>query len=403
MIMPPFLRLLAAPRKRFAFGIRDPATFQHQLLAKSIFETTAASTHLHVVLSPYRTNLILHPGLMERKFYRTGTHHEYFPDAAALLFSPNLHEFTPINGLELEGALRCFGILCRYLSTNIREQKLVVSLTLDVRLSSEIGAQRVFDATQPLAGLLQHIEILAISTREQEDVRRIVRKAAQQLAKPPQVHRTSFPFMKMPPEIQSMVLAHAVTDDGRIPIQYPNSYGISPVRWPHAARCCGHCRRKLVLTDIDCRSINNESYSTTCRCVFLSDGIFLTTKDLREEALRLYWKKNIFLIAGFDEYDIASAISSFPEFRKIQRLDISSSSLPSVGVLTALQANPELRIEISFSSKLQCEDSRNGEVVYKGYDCLNNFEKMVIKLGLRLRAWASETTGYQTLLIDCMR
>lgn len=208
-----------------------------------------------------------------------------------------------------------------------------------------------------------------------------------------------------------MVLAYAVTNEGKIPIHYTHSYGDIMGQWTHAARCCGHCCRETVLTDKDCRCINNESYSTTCRCVFLSDRIFRTSNDLRAETLRPYWKNNVFLIAGYIWGDIVEATSSLSELTKIRKLVISALSYflrPFDSrcwrlALAALRANPELRIEILLSCRSWCRHGKDKDFECRMCSRVTDFENPVTKLGLRLRAWGPETAGTETLLIDHMR
>lgn len=104
----------------------------------------------------------------------------------------------------------------------------------------------------------------------------------------------SFPFLKLPTELRSMVISYLVVEDGPIPL-HSRRLSSQPIRIGyHFIRCCGPCRGFYIETDDKCGCINTESYSTSCRCVSLFAPIFFVFKDVRTEALRLYWSEYTF-------------------------------------------------------------------------------------------------------------
>jgi hypothetical protein len=138
-------------------------------------------------------------------------------------------------------------------------------------------------------------------------------------------------------ELQYMILSYMVVEQAMIPL--PNARLISSIAvtsYSHSERRCGYCRGFDIKSDEDCRCVNSISYSTSCRCVSLFDGIFLVSKEIRIEAMRLYWSENTFLLhdclenSGLDdgnntwpvrlglEHDITTVPLKY--FRMIRRL-----------------------------------------------------------------------------------
>lgn len=106
--------------------------------------------------------------------------------------------------------------------------------------------------------------------------------------------KSSFPFLKLPAELQSMVISHLVVEDGLIPLQSRRWTDQSIHNGYHVKSCCGHCRGFSIENDDECRCINSGSYSTSCRCVSYFVAISFICKNIRKEALRLYWSYNTF-------------------------------------------------------------------------------------------------------------
>lgn len=129
----------------------------------------------------------------------------------------------------------------------------------------------------------------------------------------------------------------------------------------------------------------------------LSDGVFHIFKEIRAEALRLYWSENSFLIVGYVESDIEDAILTIPAqyFTLIRKLVIDTHCLPSgrvgggylprrcwLGPLTLLQqmGNPNIQVEVLFSRKVnlsQYESARYQEDEWKRNSQVDNIEALV--------------------------
>lgn len=97
-----------------------------------------------------------------------------------------------------------------------------------------------------------------------------------------------FAFSKLPPELQSLVIAELVVGPSMVPLRRLSSWN----------GCCGHCRGSIIDDKTTCLCANTKSYSTSCRCVSIFDGIFLASKPIRAEALRLYWSQNTIVHRG---------------------------------------------------------------------------------------------------------
>lgn len=91
----------------------------------------------------------------------------------------------------------------------------------------------------------------------------------------------------LPLEILSMILSNLVVEETPIPLKNARLNVRLPGHQHHSKRCCGHCRGDdfTVQNDEECRCTGLLSYSTSCRCVSLSEGIFFVSKSIRDEAL----------------------------------------------------------------------------------------------------------------------
>jgi hypothetical protein len=244
---------------------------------------------------------------------------------------------------------------------------------------------------------------------------------------------TTFPFSKLPAELRSMVLSHAVVEEAMVPLKNPRLQICSPRHKIHAKRCCGHCRGAGIVVDCDlnCRCINMESYSTSCRCVSLSDGIFFVSQEARAEALRVYWSKNKFILHKHIDFGLGHTLRSVPKphFKMIRHLVIDTPSYlegptfsdtpypviragnPHWGsVLRYLERHggQKLQVEIRSSCKTKRKHDFDNFLDSWWMDPLMNreverqaglFRNLVLGLRLRVKALISETET-TTVLVD---
>lgn len=240
---------------------------------------------------------------------------------------------------------------------------------------------------------------------------------------------------KLPAELQLMSIGQSVTDSGMVPLH--NCRLVDRHHCPilnreseylHVKRCCGHCRGFRIRSDEACRCINEENYSTSCRCVSLSDNIFATPDSIGEEALKSYWKKDTFFVHR-DPPDIGAMCEHvrLEDFKLIQRLVIDTRSFargrnppqsgndwmmghnwPATLAKIGRHAGPELSIEMRFSTKsLQVPDwnwdwdDYTVEEMWEAASNVGAFKKDVERLGLRVRALVWEQDGTTTTLLDC--
>lgn len=97
-----------------------------------------------------------------------------------------------------------------------------------------------------------------------------------------------------------MIVFHTVVRSRPIPlINYRLDTNHKPIPF-YSKSCCGECRGSGLLntTEKECRCTDFESYSTSCRCITLRDGIFFVSTAIRQEALKHYWKENTFIYQG---------------------------------------------------------------------------------------------------------
>ena len=103
-------------------------------------------------------------------------------------------------------------------------------------------------------------------------------------------------FLRLPQELQSMIIEQGVTNARPVMLYERNGLGR---KRHHAKQCCGKCRVFEVTRDDECCCPDNlGNHSSTCECVRLSSSIFLVSKAARSEALKLYWKVNTFIAHG---------------------------------------------------------------------------------------------------------
>lgn len=137
-------------------------------------------------------------------------------------------------------------------------------MTLDLILYAPGNARSLWSATALLIGLKQvafgtggglsarqyrkeqasrryfGYPIVAVPPGGRRIVNNLMRETANKLAKRP-VH-ASFTFMKLPPDLRSMVIAHVVVDEAMLTIECKWSRTTTPYYWYRTPRCGGFCR-----------------------------------------------------------------------------------------------------------------------------------------------------------------
>lgn len=251
------------------------------------------------------------------KVFFTGTHFPY--EIRPAVSSPLPRSRDP-KSRWLKGAVyECLEMLCVHLASHIQQRELAICL--DFALPSCSNALRLLECVKPLAPLRQFCFSASPSgcfavpngcwdqcdwfdpTKQGQFIIHKMKKQISTDICPPFATKSTEKslFTNSPPEVQSMILSHLVVEESLVPLKNTRLNARLPAHRHRSRRCCGHCRGRnfSVQHDGECRCTSSLSYSTSCRCISLSDGIFFVSKNIRNEALKLYWANNTILLHGW--------------------------------------------------------------------------------------------------------
>jgi hypothetical protein len=142
--------------------------------------------------------------------------------------------------------------------------------------------------------------------------------------------QAQFPFLKLPAELQCMVLHHMVVSKQMIPLH-------GGMRWychniVDFANCCGSCGGE---GDFSIRALcfcrgDHFTFSTSCTCPFPSEsGLFATSVAIRKESLRIFFLENRFSVQG-DCFGVLHDLNNAKEnyLCQLQKLHVDIDGLP---------------------------------------------------------------------------
>jgi hypothetical protein len=197
-----------------------------------------------------------------------------------------------------------FECLCQILSNRLKPYQTTMSFLFDALTSGEASLLLAYASHLPrLANVRFHItaSLDGVSLRRERDllihwsadVKTVLGSISRKLTQKPY---RQFPFLRLPMELQLMVLSHA-----GLVVPFKKGGGVLLCAKLFASgECCGHCQ---VTQDAHykpnpmCWCNRDLYYSSTCTChQHLNHGLFATSKTIRQQALEIAFSENEFLI-----------------------------------------------------------------------------------------------------------
>lgn len=126
------------------------------------------------------------------------------------------------------------------------------------------------------------------------------------LTEPPAPSRTPLPFMRLPIELQDMVLAYsdAISETQTGVRLLPAFQGLD-MHWS----CCGRCSQR---DPSFCWCTRNSRYSSTCICRPWESGLFTVNSDIGTRVRSLYYRLNTFLLWVDSATDLLCQLRAIP-------------------------------------------------------------------------------------------
>ncbi|KAK2755095.1 hypothetical protein FQN54_006624 [Arachnomyces sp. PD_36] len=272
---------------------------------------------------------------------------------------------------EFGGFQEAWKIICESLSKRIPSGRLRLSIECFVQ-----NCETQKSVLRPLLRLPKLCHLRLNSGISDTGIEKVSKSIADSLITRPYNGET-FPFERLPPELQQMVVSHSdlvakrrVGSNPKKRLESARGVTIDSKGQlnPVADSCCGTCDE----SDIWCWcNVNgNGKYSTSCSCPRFTVGLFSANKHIAQLAFRAFYGENQLHINGLPT-EITSTLSSIPSqhLRYVKRLCFDGNDL-NYGDLTAWQnlfdyvyprAHPDLAITIIATSTLSlCTLGRNG-------------------------------------------
>lgn len=211
----------------------------------------------------------------------------------------------PVNLEVFERTKRCLASLCNFLANRVPGKD--VQVTLDYIVCQPKNAQRLLRCLRPMAPLKQ----LCLGTRgcfyisrspphmesgELEEIRDLTKQESSQLVARKDFLPSNTSPRELPFEIQSMIVSHTVVSRDPIPLR--NYRSETCLLDSTQSGAVDNVVAPIGTTENDCRRTDFESYSMSCQCITLREGIFFASTAIRLEALKLYWTENTFIFQG---------------------------------------------------------------------------------------------------------
>lgn len=214
--------------------------------------------------------------------FKLGTHVQCAQKGLALQKLIPVHELSEI----FEESRRCLETLTTYLFHRLTREN--TQLTFDFLSYTPRDAWQLLKCLRPMAPLKQlcigtggcflngrrntvfrhrgseeatdaWFGRIEIPRGGQTRIKSLIKQESAKLVTEDPPPKSSFQFLKLPAELQYMVISHLVVEDGLIPLQSRRLTDQSIHNGYHAKRCCGHCRGFSIENDDECRCINSES------------------------------------------------------------------------------------------------------------------------------------------------
>ncbi|KAL4920674.1 hypothetical protein BDW62DRAFT_198564 [Aspergillus aurantiobrunneus] len=189
----------------------------------------------------------------------------------------------------------------RYFSMKCKVKELVVAIRL----------MCIIDPFPPLSHCAFHF-----SDVQDDDIRPVIKRAAWRLTgnlsdKPP------FPFMKLPKEVQLMILEHVLIkrSDPFLPAMERNTamVGLLDRKYQPTTNsplaCCGTCSPLRAQCFCEARQ---TAFSTSCTCFSSPIPYFLVSRQFYEDCRRLFFSKNHFTFVDEEPDPIMRFLTSIP-------------------------------------------------------------------------------------------
>ncbi|KAL2868124.1 uncharacterized protein BJX67DRAFT_61491 [Aspergillus lucknowensis] len=208
------------------------------------------------------------------------------------------------NSKERMPALRCFSMKCK-----------VKELDIASRLMCTM------DPFPPLTHCAFHL-----NNNQDDDIRPVIKRAAWRLTGN-LGNKSSFPFMKLPKEVQLMILEYVLLNrsDPYLPALERTSGLIGFLDRKHhrtvasPLSCCGTCSPVRAMCFCEARQ---TAFSTSCSCFSSPLPYFLVGRGFYEDSRRIFFSKNRFTFVEEDPESIMRILIPLPtsSFMQIRHL-----------------------------------------------------------------------------------